>query len=298
MKTFIFTNTNSSIAMMIAKALHEYSKIESSYYAIFDREYDILINDKKISSKFYTLDDRHIYQNIISKNKCVLLDFDLDFSVHAATNYGDYIRQKLQLDAKEEFPPLEIYTTTSQAVKVKKLLDECNRHNFSHVLYAPYNLDVPKEKYEIFDDDKFYDTTLSSFTPEIAEQIENFLADRVNLVKLLPNHIKQHNISEIHYLVRNVDFVISNVDIIHAIATDLNKPGFLNIARFTKDYSQYENCSVYDPQRNAKKPLPSGQFSKDYQHVIGFNNQVLFENFDEIKSELLRSLDKNKIAYK
>lgn len=296
MKTFVFNNTNSSIALICLKALHKYAESESEFYVVFDREYDILVNDKIVSRYFYTLDDRHIYDNVLSKNQCVLLDFDLDFNLHTATSYTDYICEKMGIDEKN-FEPLDVFTTTEQAVKIKNLLVESDKNNFSNVLFAPFNLDTPYDRFQTIGD-TLYDTTLSSFNPIVADQLLEFLDKKVNVVKILPHEKNQLNISELYFLIKNVDYVISNLDVLHIISHDLKKPSFLNLARFTKYYSKSNTCTIYDPQRNVKKALPSRSFTKNYEHVLGFNNQVLTENFNEIKMELLKSLDKHKIAYK
>lgn len=298
MKSFIFQNTNNSIAVTCLKSLHQLESVESDYNVVFDREYDILVNDKKISRKFYTLDDRHIYDNILSKSECILLEFDLDFTCDPATSYREYIAKKLGIEFSEApLPPLDVYTTTEQIVNAQKLITDSNKHNFSNVLFAPFNLDISYYNFKRFDN-AFYDLTLSSFTPESANSIYDFLDKKVNIIQILPTQDKEFNLSELYYLVQEVDYVISNLDILHVIAHDLKKPSFLNLGRFTKYYQKSSFCTIYDPQRNVKKALPSKLFRKNYEHVLGYNNQILSENIEEIKKEIIQSFDKHKIAYK
>jgi len=296
MKAFIFNNTNQSIALICLKILHNYAENGKDFYVVFDKEYDILANDSIVSKLFYTMNDRHIYDNILSEKQCVLLDFDLDFSLHTATTYTDYICEKIGFKEKN-FQPVDIYTTLEQAVNMKNLLIENDKHNFSYILFAPFNLDTPYDRFRTVRD-TLYDTTLSSFNPTIANQLLQFLGKKVNIVRVLPHKKNQLSISELYFLVKNVDYVISNLDVLHIISHDLKKPSFLNLARFTKYYSKSSSCTIYDPQRNVKKALPSKHFTKNYKQVLGFNNQVLKQSFNEIKTELLKSLDKHKIAYK
>lgn len=287
MKTFIFCNTNCSVAFLAYKAFKKLIKQEKDFVIVFDQEYDIFLHDIELYEHFYVASDRHVYQNFILNTQTVLLDFDLDFSISSDKTYEEYIINKIfektvSIDTVEFFDDYVIKHNTQE------ILQKNNHHNFSYVLFVPFNLDIVTEQ------DR-YDNSFSSFRTETVEYLTTILTDKVNLIKVLPS--EKNSILEISNLVKSSHYVISNLDIVHRLACEYNIPNFVNLARFNHYKSLSDKATIYDPYRNEKKYIPSSFFSRDYFSIKGqFNNYT--EHPEEILEEILKSFDEHSIAYK
>lgn len=294
MINYIFKNTNYSIALLVLKACRMLAKEGKSFRIIFDKEYDIFLQDCLVSDSFYVASDRHIYSKHVINGENILLDFDLDFSISNFRLYEEYISFKL-FGKINELDQVNLTATVSQEIKVEKILEANNQNKFSYVLFAPYNLDILYDEYYTYKN-IFYDTSLRSFNSKQVNVINNYLQKRVNLITICPSQ-DNIDINELAYLVNKCHYVISNLDIVHYLACEYNKPCFINLARFSNYKPKNKNITVYDPERNNKKIIPSSFFKKDFEDSIQYNNTILLNDVDELLQEIKTSLDKNEIAY-
>jgi len=294
MINYIFKNTNNSIAFYALKAARQLKISGASFRIIFDKEYDIFLQDNLVCDSFYTNSDRHIFDSFILKDNNVLLDFDLDFSISGFSCYEDYILFKL-FDEEKNLDSLNISTKIDQKITVEQILQDNNRNNFSYVLFAPYNLDVDFNQIYTHND-LYYDASLRSFYTEHVEKICSYLTSKVNLITVLPSS-NSINLNELSYLVQKSHFVISTLDIAHVLAVEYNKPCFVNLGRFTGYKPKNENVTIFDPERNNKKIIPSSFFAKDFETSLEYNNKILEYDVDLLQKEIINSLDKNQIAY-
>lgn len=296
MKNYIFNNTNNSIAYSSFKAFVNLLDSETEFNIIFDKFYDIFSLHPRISDKFYIFSDRHIVDNLLLEAENVLLDFELDFFLSNCDSYDQYITKKIPYDPQLNSNPIDVNPSPKIKNKVRNIFERANHNNFSYVLYAPLNMDLNKHDFLIVDD-LLLDKTSNSIPDDVSQQLLSFLESHVNLISVTPSLDFEVNITELIFLVKNCDFVISNLDVLHSISIDQQIPSFLNLAKNTKYYQKDKLCTVYDPERNNKKIVPPQQFTCEYEKSTIHNNQILNYDIEKMQQEILKSFDFHKIPY-
>lgn len=294
-QVFLFYNTNMSIAYISLKVLELYAKNDKNFIVVFDKSYDILYYDPVLYKKFYTIDHLYIFENVIAPNQVTILDFGTDYETDVSINLEDYICSKI-LGKTVDLPKKACVPLIEDRIKIDKFITDHNQHKFSNVLFCPYNIDQESTNFINVNND-WYDSKLKSFTPEIVESIKTFLDPMINLIMIYPDH--SYSSSELYYLVKNCDFVISNYDILYHFCKDLKKPNFCNLAIHEYNEKTPDNCVIFDPYRNKKTVIPPKLFTESYKSSLNYNNRILsYIDIEELTlNEIKLALDKYSIAY-
>ena len=296
-KVFLFTSTDHRVAYAASKVLSEYEKKDKEFYIVFDNEYSLFYHNSKLNNKFYTVTDKKVYENIILPNEVIHLDYNTHYkSIDRKISIKQWmceiiLGQNIQLDT--------VYYNTSIDIKldVNKFIEECNKNNFSNVLYVPYCITDNWDKDFIRNDNSWNDIKFRSLPADIDREIHSFLANIVNVVKIYPD--TKYRSVDLFYLVQSCDAVICNYDIVFDCANDLNKPCLVNLG----SESLYERVSktteIFDPYRNEKRATPPELFKSSYNETIAYNcSKIVYSDvLDIYKKEILKMFKTNGVVY-
>lgn len=270
MKTFIFSNSNRHSVWLSAKALIEYSKEDSNFYAIFDTKNDILTQIPELYGKVYFNDDSNVVRDRIIGRDVVHLDFDIDWFISGHNNYEEYIGFKIFGDTKKDCPKLKFYISNEKTKQIKDYITKFDKCNFSNVFLNINNADY----YSI---------------------VEEFLKDKVNLITI-NNEITT---MERYFIISMCEYAVTDTDVEHIICNELGIPNFVIIDNPQNSLRKNKFCDIFNPFKNDLKRVPPAIFKNDHELAKNINDQIIqYSNIDELLcKEIQDSLDKFKISY-
>jgi len=297
MKVFLFTNSNHVIAYISAKIFAKYTENSEDFAVIFDQEYSIFLNNPLLGNKFWTMEDKRVYEDIIVPNEVTTIDYKSQYECLQNKPSLDAWLSYTILGKKQYITPVTYMPTIDTKLQIEKYIQDQNKNNFSNVLVAPYYLSDNWQEEFIVTEDMWYDKKLRSFSPTAAKHIETFLSDKVNYINLLPNNDYKSN--DLGYIVSCCDAVICNYDIVYQHANDLQIPCLVNLGVEHIDDNISKTTSIFDPYRNIKENMPPAMFTESYKRALLANTNIITYHEKEklLEKEILKLFKKHGVPY-